>query len=186
MSEVFHGYEPQYCEISASPSRMCIISIRKMDLEARSLQPSIKAGLSTKLREYKSDLNNLKSELKRITNSNPNQAAREELLEFKGCRKRATHACVFNGLLCLWNIKLRGYTEIYTFATAIFSFALHASPEQRSRLLTSIERFNHSIERIKEGRRTVLETEELGVSILQDLHQQRQSLRSAVHNMFLC
>ncbi|KAG6523075.1 hypothetical protein ZIOFF_012928 [Zingiber officinale] len=83
MSEVFHGYEPQYCEISVSPSRLCIISIRKMEIEARSLQPSIKAGLSTMLREYKSDINNLKSELKRITNPNPNQAAREELLEFK-------------------------------------------------------------------------------------------------------
>lgn len=52
-----------------------------MDLEARSLQPSIKAGLLAKLREYKSDLNNLKNEHKRITNPNPNQAAREELLE---------------------------------------------------------------------------------------------------------
>ncbi|KAG6523072.1 hypothetical protein ZIOFF_012925 [Zingiber officinale] len=120
MSEVFDGYERQYCEISASPSRMCMSDaqfdggsiqyfisllcflcyfnsesiygvfnpiIRKMDLEARSLQPSIKAGLSTKLREYKSDINNLKSELKRIFNPNPNQAAREELLEFKGREK---------------------------------------------------------------------------------------------------
>lgn len=52
-----------------------------MDLEARSLQPSVKAGLLAKLREYKSDLNNLKSELKRITSANPKQAAREELLE---------------------------------------------------------------------------------------------------------
>lgn len=52
-----------------------------MDLEARSLQPSVKAGLLAKLREYKSDLNNLKSELKKITTVNPNQAAREDLLE---------------------------------------------------------------------------------------------------------
>lgn len=52
-----------------------------MDLEARSLQPSVKAGLLVKLREYKSDLNNLKSELKRITTTNADQATREELLE---------------------------------------------------------------------------------------------------------
>ncbi|RWW68157.1 hypothetical protein BHE74_00024361, partial [Ensete ventricosum] len=57
------------------------LAIRKMDLEARSLQPSVKAGLLAKLREYKSDLNNLKSELKRITTPNPTQASREELLE---------------------------------------------------------------------------------------------------------
>lgn len=57
------------------------LQIRKMDLEARSLQPSVKAMLLAKLREYKSDLNNLKSEVKRITSANTNQAARDELLE---------------------------------------------------------------------------------------------------------
>lgn len=43
----------------------------------------------------------------------------------------------------------------------------------------STERINQSSERIKESRRTILETEELGVSILQDLHQQRQTLLHA-------
>lgn len=43
----------------------------------------------------------------------------------------------------------------------------------------STERLNQSTDRIKESRRTMLETEELGVSILQDLHQQRQSLLHA-------
>jgi vesicle transport through interaction with t-SNAREs protein 1 len=52
-----------------------------MDLEARSLQPSVKAGLLAKLREYKSDLNNVKSELKRISAPNARQTTREELLE---------------------------------------------------------------------------------------------------------
>ncbi|CAI9757557.1 unnamed protein product [Fraxinus pennsylvanica] len=55
--------------------------IRKMDLEARSLPPSVKAALLAKLREYKTDLNNLKTEVKRITSSNANQAARDDLLE---------------------------------------------------------------------------------------------------------
>ncbi|KAG6508523.1 hypothetical protein ZIOFF_033897 [Zingiber officinale] len=106
MSEVFEGYERQYCEISAALSHKLTSTaplsgeqknqkvseikiglddaeslIRKMDLEARSLQPSVKAGLLVKLREYKSDLNNLKGGLKRITTVNSNQAAREELLE---------------------------------------------------------------------------------------------------------
>lgn len=52
-----------------------------MDLEARSLQPSVKGMLLAKLREYKSDLNNLKAEVKRITSAGSNQAARDELLE---------------------------------------------------------------------------------------------------------
>ncbi|KAJ1285047.1 hypothetical protein BS78_03G251000 [Paspalum vaginatum] len=168
MSEVFEGYERQYCEASASLSRKCTAAsaldgekkkqklseiqsgveeaeslIRKMDLEARSLQPSVKAGLLAKLREYKSDLNNVKSELKRISAPNARQATREELLE------------------------------------AGMADTLAVSTDQRGRLMMTTERLNQSTDRIKESRRTMLETEELGVSILQDLHQQRQSLLHA-------
>ncbi|KAF5735558.1 vesicle transport v-SNARE 13-like [Tripterygium wilfordii] len=170
MSEVFEGYERQYCEFSANLSRKCTAAaaldgekkkqkiseikagvdeaetlIRKMDLEARSLQPNVKAALLAKLREYKSDLNNLKSEVKRIASGNASLAARDELLE-------------------------SGMAD-----------ALTASADQRGRLMMSTERLNHSSDRVKESRKTMLETEELGVSILQDLHQQRQSLLHA-HN----
>ncbi|XP_027369140.1 vesicle transport v-SNARE 13-like isoform X4 [Abrus precatorius] len=117
--------------------------IRKMDLEARSLQPSSKASLLAKLREYKTDLNNLKNEVKRVTSANVNVTARDELLE-------------------------SGRAD--TFAV---------SNDQRGRLLMSTERLNQSTDRIKESRKTMLETEDLGVSILQDLHQQRQSLLHA-------
>ncbi|KAL5981509.1 Vesicle transport v-SNARE 13 [Asimina triloba] len=168
MSEVYEGYERQYCELSAGLSRKCASVallageqkkqkvaeiksglddaenlIRKMDLEARSLQPSAKALLLAKLREYKSDLNNLKAEVKRITSANTNQATRDELLE-------------------------SGMADTLT-----------VSADQKSRLLMTTDRLNQSSERIKESRRTILETEELGVSILQDLHQQRQSLLHA-------
>ncbi|GAB2287755.1 Vesicle transport v-SNARE 13 [Dionaea muscipula] len=170
MSEVFEGYERQYCELSASLSKKCTSAglldgeqkkqkinevkagieeaeslIRKMDLEARSLQPNLKAVLLAKLREYKSDLNNLKNEVKRILSANSNQAARDELLE-------------------------SGMADTLT-----------VSADQRTRLMTSTERLNKSGDRIRESRRTMLETEDLGVSILQDLHQQRQSLLHA-HN----
>ncbi|KAL9427285.1 hypothetical protein AB3S75_029472 [Citrus x aurantiifolia] len=170
MSDVFERYERQYCEISANLSKKCTAAaaldgerkkqkvseiqtgldeaeslIRKMDLEARSLQPNVKAVLLAKLREYKSDLNNLKSEVKRLVSGNLNAAARDELLE-------------------------SGMAD-----------ALTASADQRSRLMMSTERVNESTDRIKDSRRTMLETEELGVSILQDLSSQRQSLLHA-HN----
>lgn len=45
----------------------------------------------------------------------------------------------------------------------------------------STERLAQSSDRIKETRRVALETEDLGTSILQDLHNQRQSLLHA-HN----
>ncbi|XP_021910138.1 vesicle transport v-SNARE 12 [Carica papaya] len=121
------------------------VLIRKMDLEARSLQPSVKAMLLAKLREYKSDLNQLKREFKRVSSPNTNQVTREELLE-------------------------AGMADPHA-----------VSADQRERLTMSVERLNQSGDRIKESRRTMLETEELGVSILEDLHQQRQTLLHA-HN----
>ncbi|KAK7304650.1 hypothetical protein VNO77_42535 [Canavalia gladiata] len=168
MSEVFEGYERQYCELSVNLSRECTAAsaldgeqkkqklsevkaglddaealIRKMDLEARSLQPSMKATLLAKLREYRTDLNNLKSQVKRVTSANVSVIARDELLE-------------------------SGNADTVT-----------VSDDQRGKLLMSTERLNQSSDRIKDSRRTMLETEELGVSILQDLHQQRQSLLHA-------
>ena len=58
-------------------------------------------------------------------------------------------------------------------------FLSQVSTDQRGRLMMTTERLNQSTDRIKESRRTMLETEDLGVSILQDLHQQRQSLLHA-------
>ncbi|RHN66486.1 hypothetical protein MtrunA17_Chr3g0091631 [Medicago truncatula] len=168
MSEVFDGYERQYCELSAILSRQCTAAsaldgeqkkqklseikagledadtlIRKMDLEARSLQPSMKATLLAKLREYKTDLNNLKNEVKRVASANASITARDELLEL-------------------------GRID-----------SLAVSNDQKGRLLMTTERLNQSTDRLTNSRKTLLETEELGVSILQDLHQQRQSLLHA-------
>ncbi|KAL5722958.1 Vesicle transport v-SNARE 11 [Ranunculus cassubicifolius] len=165
MSEVFEGYERQYCELSANLSQRCNSAslldgekkkqkiteiqsgiddaeslIRRMDLEARSLQPSVKATLLAKLREYKSDLNNLKSEVKKL--SSTSLSARDELLDLE----------------------------------AGLSDSDMASSNQRGRLAMSTERLNQSSDRIKESRRVMLETEDLGARVLEDLHNQRQSL----------
>ncbi|KAL0461582.1 UNVERIFIED_CONTAM: Vesicle transport v-SNARE 11 [Sesamum latifolium] len=173
MSAVFEGYEKQYCELSANLSKKCSSAslldgeqkkqkiseiksgldtaealIRKMDLEARGLQPNIKAVLLAKLREYKSDLNNLKSEVKRIASANLDQAARDDLLE-----------------------------------AGMAADTLAVSANQRDRLLMSTERLNNSSNRIMQSRKVMLETEELGVSLLHDLHQQRQSLLHANNTM---
>lgn len=56
---------------------------------------------------------------------------------------------------------------------------MQVSAEQRERLTMSIERINDSSDRIRESRRVMLETEQLGVSILEDLHQQRETLLSS-------
>ncbi|KFK41367.1 hypothetical protein AALP_AA2G120900 [Arabis alpina] len=169
MSDVFEGYERQYCELSTNLTRKCNsasllsqgdekkgklgeiksgideadVLIRKMDLEARSLQPSAKAACLAKLREYKSDLNQLKKEFKRVSSPDANQTSREELME-------------------------SGLADPHS-----------VSADQRERLTMSVERLDRSSDRIRESRRTMLETEELGVNILQDLGQQRQTLLHA-------
>eukprot|EP00245_Coleochaete_scutata_P006436 TRINITY_DN20877_c0_g1_i1.p1 TRINITY_DN20877_c0_g1~~TRINITY_DN20877_c0_g1_i1.p1 ORF type:complete len:224 (-),score=51.91 TRINITY_DN20877_c0_g1_i1:412-1083(-) len=176
MSDIFEGYERQYCELSTNLSRKCgnaaLLTgeqkkqkllelkngvdeaeslIRRMDLEARSLPPTQKATLLAKLREYKSDLNNLKREVKKSSSATSDAAAsRDELME--------------GGM----------------------SDKLGASSDQRGRLLASTDRLQQTGDRIKESKRTLLETEELGVSILQDLATQRQTLlhaRDTLHNV---
>ena len=80
----------------------------------------------------------------------------------------------------------------YSFFYSCHTWALGYSPmaqvstDQRGRLMMTTERLNQSTDRIKESRRTMLETEELGVSILQDLHQQRQSLLHAHTTVCTC
>jgi len=53
---------------------------------------------------------------------------------------------------------------------------LQLGADQRDRLLTTTERINQSGEKIKESRRQLVETEELGVNILQDVQLQHQTL----------
>ncbi|CAM6115643.1 unnamed protein product [Calypogeia fissa] len=165
MSEIFDGYERQYCELSTNLSRKCtslglvngeerkqkltelktVVDeaeslIRRMDLEARSLPFHPKAALLVKLREYKSDLTDLKRAIKKASAGGDALASRDDLME-----------------------------------GGITNSAL-SSVDQRGRLAMSTERLNQSGDKIKDSKRTLLETEDLGVSILQDLHQQRQVL----------
>nr|GEX18562.1 vesicle transport v-SNARE 11-like [Tanacetum cinerariifolium] len=107
------------------------MKIWKMDLEARSMQPNVKAMFLAKVREYKSDVK-------------LNQAAQDKLLE-------------------------SGMADAST-----------VSADQKARLLISTEKLNKTSDRVDDNRRTILESEELGVSILQDLNQQRHSLLHAM------
>ena len=48
--------------------------------------------------------------------------------------------------------------------------------EQRDRLLSGTERLERGSDRLREAQRVAYETEEVGASILNDLHQQREQL----------
>ncbi|GBG76716.1 hypothetical protein CBR_g22935 [Chara braunii] len=173
MSEIFEGYERQFCELSSNLSRkignVATLTgeakkqklaelkngldeadslIRRMDLEARTLPPPQRATMLTKLREYKSDLNNLKREVKKSQSALPDAAtAREDLLE------------------------------------AGLGDRISTSNDQRTRLLQATEKLTQSSDRIRDGKRQLLEAEELGVSILQDLHGQRKTLENAKYRL---
>ncbi|CAF1935214.1 BnaC05g40940D [Brassica napus] len=54
---------------------------KKMMLEAISLQQSANLVCLSKLREYKSDLNQLKKDFKRVSSPDANQSTREDLME---------------------------------------------------------------------------------------------------------
>jgi vesicle transport through interaction with t-SNAREs protein 1 len=79
--------------------------IRRMDLEARSLPPTQKATLLAKLQEYKSDLNNLKREFKKVSSAQDPVASRNELME----SGMADHVMVCNKTLELPAFLLRHY-----------------------------------------------------------------------------
>ena len=53
------------------------------------------------------------------------------------------------------------------------------SSSQRDRMAQATQQLDRTGDRIRDGKRTLLETEDLGVSILQDLHRQRETIVSA-------
>lgn len=53
------------------------------------------------------------------------------------------------------------------------------SSSQRDRMMHATQTLDRTGDRIRDGKRTLLETEDLGVSILQDLHRQRETITSA-------
>ena len=53
------------------------------------------------------------------------------------------------------------------------------SAAQRERLLSATERLQQTGDKIEEGKRVLMETEDVGVNILRDLHKQKQTIVSA-------
>lgn len=127
----------------------CEALVRRMDLEARSVSdPSAKAPMLSKLRDYKSELARLKRDAREASAEAAHADARDELLNTE------------RGDASGDGVASRGQT------------------------MDTTERLAQTGERIKESRRSLLETEDLGVSILQDLQGQRETIersREALH-----
>ncbi|GMH45462.1 hypothetical protein BSKO_13419 [Bryopsis sp. KO-2023] len=161
---LFNQYENEYCNKSTDVSRkiQTIINlsgdlrkrkvgevefdlteaeqvIKRMEMEARSLSPSQSQKLLKKTKEYKADLQALKTQLRKASASvSAGDAARAEL--------------------------------------GLGGGQFSSSAAQRDRLLTATERLNKTNDRLQTGRQQLAQTEELGVSILQDLSRQRETI----------
>lgn len=173
--DTFEAYERQFVELADALARTCKATaslsgdqrtrklrelhegvedaeslIRQMDLEARSHSPSERGQLLARLRRDKMELLNIKKDVKALNG----QAA--------GAGGGGGSATAPNDRAEL--LEGGDYMPLSDVA------------DQRSRLLHSSARLDESSSCIADGRRTLLQTEQLGVTILQDLHQQRQSL----------
>jgi vesicle transport through interaction with t-SNAREs protein 1 len=175
-AQIFESYEREFCEHASAIRRgtsatksardagtraasergveadvaECEALVRRMDLEARSVSdPSAKAPMLSKLRDYKSELARLKRDAREASAEAAHADARDELLN-----------------------------------TAERGDASGDGITDRGQTMDTTERLAQTGERIKESRRSLLETEDLGVSILQDLQGQRETIersREALH-----
>ncbi|CAI5534070.1 unnamed protein product [Closterium sp. Naga37s-1] len=136
--------------------------IRQMDLEARSLPPTDRAHLLARLRAHK--------------------------LALLAAKKRAADSAGEGGVVTGGQgggqAGARGVGRAEEERAALLEdgrdyVPLSGAADQRARLLQVTARVQESSERVAESRRAMAGTEQLGVAILADLHQQRQSLLRA-------
>ncbi|KAG2262113.1 hypothetical protein Bca52824_069192 [Brassica carinata] len=126
-------------------------------LEARSLQPSANAGCISKLREYKSDLNQLKKDFKRVSSPDANQSTRGELMD-PGMAD--VHACSCSSFLSKSILDARDVTLLLSFNVPV---------DQSGIFAMSMERLDQSSDIMRESRRLMLEKEEVGISVVENL-----------------
>ena len=147
-----------------------------MDLEARSLPAGVKAPLVKKLSDYKASMTKLKADLKKASNALVDTgAARDELLSRAELGAAPAHALF--SLLSLPRLATR------VGSTGDSSGGAATSGAQRDKLLSANERAKKTSDRIGEATKTLLDTEEIGVGILHNLHSQRNTILHARENV---
>ncbi|ORY05844.1 V-snare-domain-containing protein [Basidiobolus meristosporus CBS 931.73] len=172
VSELFESYEQEYTTLSIAISKKlnAVIpgqvgeerkaSIRatereleeadeiveQMEMEVFNLPQASRTRFQARLRGYKSELGNLKRDLKRISSSS---GEREELL--------------------------LGHTTLDLDSVSM---------DQRARLLSGTERLSDSSRRLQDSHRLALETESVGVGILNDLRGQREQIQHTRDTLF--
>ncbi|KAL9281745.1 putative vesicle transport v-SNARE domain superfamily protein [Arabidopsis thaliana] len=164
MSNVFHEYDQQYSELSINLSKKC------------SLAFSLKGGeKKEKLSEITYDLENAEKLISKMdhaaSNLPPNikSILLEKLRESKSSLKRLRNEIKRN---TSENLKVTTREEVLEAEKADLA-------DQRSRLMKSTEGLVRTREMIKDSQRKLLETENIGISILENLQRQKESLQNS-------
>ncbi|BAB08895.1 v-SNARE AtVTI1a-like protein [Arabidopsis thaliana] len=169
MSNVFHEYDQQYSELSINLSKKC------------SLAFSLKGGeKKEKLSEITYDLENAEKLISKMdhaaSNLPPNikSILLEKLKESKSSLKRLRNEIKRN---TSENLKVTTREEVLEAEKAVCKDMDLA--DQRSRLMKSTEGLVRTREMIKDSQRKLLETENIGISILENLQRQKESLQNS-------
>ncbi len=175
MSVIFDGYEREYCELSTTLGRKCST--------LNDLCGDIK---SQKVKEVQNDLAEAEALIRRMDLEARSLAPEKKtpllskLREYKAdlnkLKADAKKASTFTSSDSANRAELGLVGDSWSASSAA----------QRERLLATTDRINRSGERIQQSKQTLLETEELGVSILQDLHRQRETIvhaRDTLHGV---
>ncbi|KAG7604312.1 putative vesicle transport v-SNARE domain superfamily protein [Arabidopsis thaliana] len=164
MSNVFHEYDQQYSELSINLSKKC------------SLAFSLKGGeKKEKLSEITYDLENAEKLISKMDHAASNLPPNikfillEKLRESKSSLKRLRNEIKRN---TSENLKVTTREEVLEAEKADFA-------DQRSRLMKSTEGLVRTREMIKDSQRKLLETENIGISILENLQRQKESLQNS-------
>eukprot|EP00271_Cylindrocystis_brebissonii_P019825 TRINITY_DN624_c0_g1_i2.p1 TRINITY_DN624_c0_g1~~TRINITY_DN624_c0_g1_i2.p1 ORF type:complete len:223 (-),score=52.33 TRINITY_DN624_c0_g1_i2:555-1223(-) len=174
MSEIFAGYERQYVELSSTLARKSANTAMLSGEQKRQKLQELKGGLE----EADSLIRMMELEARSLPASQK-ALLLAKLREYKGDLTKLKREAT----------KTTGVTErdeLLELGGAKGGVDVAVAGDQRSRLLTNTARLDDSTDRLREGRRALLETEDLGVSILEELHKQRESLintRTTLHGM---
>jgi len=174
MSGIFEGYEREYCELSA-----------QVTCKTGALTGLAAAEKPPKVQELEADMAEAEALVRRmdlearslpVTVKTPLLAKLKEYKQDLATLKREAKAASASGEDDNMREELLSRSEL---GQAYSS----SSGVQREQLLSATERVRATGDRIKQGKQTLLETEELGVSILQDLHKQRETIVHARDNL---
>merc|ERR1711904_703481 len=167
MSAIFDGYEREYCELSTQLAR-----------QTNMLGRLSGASKSQKVSDINNDLSEAEALIRRMdleARSLPpgkKSPLLSKLREYKADLSKLKSDAKKSSST---NPDLSNRAEL----GLVGDHWSASSAAQRERLLATTDRINRAGDNIKQSRQTLLETEELGVNILQDLHRQRETITHA-------